>query len=149
MMSGGVCVVLMGLSRGPLPKPGQGALQPLRFCPTGIPAAPSLRPRTRRRCPGHYPLTSGKKKKQTHSVRNFIRALRTICSPDCHIGNPQFETNSRTSRTSHELSKCVLHFYFVRNAHKTFTTCTRGCDCKPCVYFVILTLTLYHRESKA
>lgn len=51
MMMDGVRVVLMGLSRGPLPKPGQGALQPLRVCPTGVPTAPSLRSCTRRRRP--------------------------------------------------------------------------------------------------
>lgn len=61
MMASGFCsVVLMGLSRGPLPKPGQGALQPLRVCPTGVKTTPSLRLCIRRRHPKHLTLSSEK-----------------------------------------------------------------------------------------
>lgn len=60
MVSGFCSVVLMGLSRGPLPKPGQGAFQPLRVCPTGVQTTPSLRPCIRRRHHKHLTLTSKK-----------------------------------------------------------------------------------------
>lgn len=76
-MVSGACVVLMGLSRGPLPKPGQGALQPLRVYPTGVLTAPSLRSCTRRRCTERKILTSEKKRgKKMHF--NFQPLLEKI-----------------------------------------------------------------------